>query len=1007
MAGLAWGAMSSERKVFGPRTPVAESSHSDSTPKKAPGSGIAWKGTADKKSSSVSGKRSVPGRGEEPIDGKAGRKRDIDDKKPSKGRDAEGKKGKAPALPVTAEGTAFAKLPKLKDVDIAELPDLFVRKLRECITVYDFRIPDSFLAEKEGKRQTLAELAEYVHTMKTNCFGADGSLMAAVVEMVSENIFRTMQKRDRSPLDMLDPEDEDPPDPAWAHLELVYELLLRCVNYKELDIAMASKYITRSFVQRLIDNFDSEDPRERDCVKLLMNKIVGKFSVLRTTTRRCIQAICLKATCDKEVMNGFAEMLEVMGRIVASFSAPLKDDNRDLFLKVLVPLHKVEWLGTFHPQLVDIVKKYTEKEPKLAYDVVHTILRCWPMTLASKQILFLSEIEDMLNVMPTAEFQRLQEALARRLAQCLSFPNSDVAERAFTLWRSDRFVKLVTHYCKDQFPIIISALYDNSTQHWHNNVHSRTFEVLKMLMEADPELFDASSVKHRKKAEEKERLDVERERKWALLQALHSRKQAAVVPRVRKDASNNSLPGGVSNGAATAAPTMGKPGADARNEPRKRVAARPANDVSPNYEKEGPDRLGLPTANFGVPLLRERYGVAVTWDRGASDVDVGLQALVVDTRGRIIDAVHEHNPAALQALVRRPDDRPAVDGQLHCGGIIWLALSRLPEHVALLIFVVCALAGGHLGDVPGQEVHVVEDSKFNSVMHFAVDQHTGDAGVVAVIRRCAQRTWRLSQVEEFAKTGRHFMDILEPTLGKAIREAIPAVPRRQKAVVAMLAMSQGEVAYLPQPSVAKYLFVGLNWDLPPSSGSDSAGLILSAVFLDIQGQHLGAISPEGAEVVGGRHGGPGLLGQGLTLDLAAVPQETLQIFIVGHLAACVTMSEIVQRPSCCVIDPLGSELLRYVPEVGQQGHAQLDRAIVVGRFFRAEGCWGASGANSNGNIRDANGCRWAFQALGTACAGDRWQESVKELRDLSLTPPAAFQLLPSDLVSGSSCVVSL
>ena len=49
--------------------------------------------------------------------------------------------------------------------------------------------------------------------------------------------------------------------------------------------------------------------------------------------------------------------------------------------------------------------------------------------------------------------------------------------------------------------------------------------VLKLLMEADPQLFDECSAKHRQEAEQEEQKEQTRQERWALLKEfLHARK---------------------------------------------------------------------------------------------------------------------------------------------------------------------------------------------------------------------------------------------------------------------------------------------------------------------------------------------------------------------------------------------------------------------------------------------------------------------------------------------------
>jgi serine/threonine-protein phosphatase 2A regulatory subunit B' len=49
-----------------------------------------------------------------------------------------------------------------KDVSTAEQEALFIRKLRQCCTAFDFMDPVSDLKGKEIKRATLNELVDYI-----------------------------------------------------------------------------------------------------------------------------------------------------------------------------------------------------------------------------------------------------------------------------------------------------------------------------------------------------------------------------------------------------------------------------------------------------------------------------------------------------------------------------------------------------------------------------------------------------------------------------------------------------------------------------------------------------------------------------------------------------------------------------------------------------------------------------------------------------------------------------
>lgn len=409
---------------------------------------------------------------------------------------------------------SFASLPKLREAPPGERADLFRQKMEACAMVFDFS-NDLNQRDKEAKRQTLLEIVEYVNNTR-NCFNE--ALMHDVVNMVGANIFRSLSVRIKDPLAFSDPEDDEPSlERAWPHLQIVYEFFLRFVVSNDVDPKIAKRFVDQNFMLKLLELFDSEDPRERDYLKTILHRIYGKFMALRSFIRRAIQHVFFKVIYECETHNGVGELLEILGSIINGFALPLKDEHKDFLIKALIPLHKVKSLGQFYQQLSYCMAQYVEKDPRLAYDIITAMLRYWPVSITSKQVLFLNELEETLELTQPPEFHRMQDVLFRRLALCITCPHFQVAERTLFFWNNDYIVKLINQNRTDLFPIIVGALYKNSKQHWNSAVHGLTFNVLKLLMEADPQLFDECSAKHRTDEENETKHNETRESNWIKL----------------------------------------------------------------------------------------------------------------------------------------------------------------------------------------------------------------------------------------------------------------------------------------------------------------------------------------------------------------------------------------------------------------------------------------------------------------------------------------------------------
>lgn len=58
--------------------------------------------------------------------------------------------------------------------------------------------------------------------------------------------------------------------------------------------------------------------------------------------------------------------------------------------------------------------------------VVMALLKYWPKTHSPKEVMFLNELEEILDVIEPSEFVKVMEPLFRQLAKCVSSPHFQV-----------------------------------------------------------------------------------------------------------------------------------------------------------------------------------------------------------------------------------------------------------------------------------------------------------------------------------------------------------------------------------------------------------------------------------------------------------------------------------------------------------------------------------------------------------------------------------------------------
>ncbi|XP_061346279.1 serine/threonine protein phosphatase 2A 57 kDa regulatory subunit B' kappa isoform-like isoform X1 [Gastrolobium bilobum] len=405
----------------------------------------------------------------------------------SSGRTNSAKRTSSSAVFPASTVSLIEPLVPFKDVPSSEKMNLFMSKLSLCCVTFDFTDPGKDTVEKDVKRRTLVELVDFVASAGSVRFGEPAIL--AMCKMCAINLFRVFPPNYGSNRGGENDDDEPTFDPAWPHLQLVYELLLKFITSSCLDVKVAKKYIDHSFILRLLELFDSEDPRERDCLKTILHRVYGKFMVHRPYIRKSINNLFYRFVFETEKLNGIAELLEIYGSVISGFALPLKEEHKIFLWRVLIPLHKPKSMGVYFQHLSYCVTQFIEKEPKLGSIVIRGLLKYWPITNSQKEVMFLGELEEILEAINMVEFQRVMVPLFWRIGCCINSSHFQVAERAHFLWNNDHIVNLIAHNRQVILPIIYPALERNCQSHWNQAVLNLTHNVRKMFMEMDEKLF--------------------------------------------------------------------------------------------------------------------------------------------------------------------------------------------------------------------------------------------------------------------------------------------------------------------------------------------------------------------------------------------------------------------------------------------------------------------------------------------------------------------------------------
>eukprot|EP00301_Raphidiophrys_heterophryoidea_P013135 c20485_g1_i1.p1 GENE.c20485_g1_i1~~c20485_g1_i1.p1 ORF type:complete len:569 (-),score=108.00 c20485_g1_i1:413-2119(-) len=431
-------------------------------------------------------------------------------------------------------------IPTFKDVPAGDRVSLFLRKLRACQRMFVWHDgvepqDDPQWEVKELKRKQLVELVDFINQNSKLVFVED--YFDDIVAFASVNMFRGFLANPTPPHIVYDPEEDEPLlEPSWPHLQFVMEFFLRFVVSADVDPKIARKYIDQTFITRLLALFDSEDVRERDFLKTILHRIYGKFMQHRAFIRKSINDVFYHFVYNTERYNGIAELLEILGSIINGFALPLKDEHKFFLRHGLMPLHKVKYVSTYHNQLSYCITQFCEKDHTLAEEIILGIMRYWPQTNSPKEVLYLQELEEVLELTQPPQFQAVLRPLFYRLNRCIMSQHFQVAERALFFWHNEYIVSYIAQHHAAILPSVFPALMHNTKGHWNTTVYQLTINVVKMFNEMDPQMFEECAQQYKKDAERDNETRNKRDELWHSIEtvALTSPPAGWVPPTVKQ-----------------------------------------------------------------------------------------------------------------------------------------------------------------------------------------------------------------------------------------------------------------------------------------------------------------------------------------------------------------------------------------------------------------------------------------------------------------------------------------
>ncbi|KAJ2804084.1 serine/threonine-protein phosphatase 2A 56 kDa regulatory subunit delta isoform [Coemansia guatemalensis] len=144
----------------------------------------------------------------------------------------------------------------------------------------------------------------------------------------------------------------------------------------------------------------------------------------------------------------------------------------------------------FTTQLLELFDSEDARERESLKTVLHRIYGKMLGMRSPKEVMFVNELEGIMDVIEAAQFTAVCQPLFQQLVKCIVSPHFQIAERTLTMWRNNYFVSLITDNIQLILPIALSGIYRHSRSHWNRNIHNQVYQILRFFVNVDEVLFE-------------------------------------------------------------------------------------------------------------------------------------------------------------------------------------------------------------------------------------------------------------------------------------------------------------------------------------------------------------------------------------------------------------------------------------------------------------------------------------------------------------------------------------
>jgi serine/threonine-protein phosphatase 2A regulatory subunit B' len=110
---------------------------------------------------------------------------------------------------------------------------------------------------------------------------------------------------------------------------------------------------------------------------------------------------------------------------------------------------------------------FVSKDNSLVYTLLDGLMKYWPFANYIKEVLFLSELLEALEVTDLDKLQPYLNKIILRFIKAISSQHVSVRDRAISYFDNQFFVNLLSVYSRKIYPMMVPAISEIGDTHWN------------------------------------------------------------------------------------------------------------------------------------------------------------------------------------------------------------------------------------------------------------------------------------------------------------------------------------------------------------------------------------------------------------------------------------------------------------------------------------------------------------------------------------------------------------